>query len=299
MNPEKQKLIDSKNQILQEISDLDKQLGNLGFNQDLTQVSRMSYLTKPPRMSKGDNFVHYCEKFQGYVQMTGLNQNLDLLFLQNIDSYTYTSLKSAAAALTVEEKSDAKLMCKQFQNALFGDETVSLRNSLLNMQQKPDEPVVDFCNRIQEASSMAYNSPEQADDASLLTLLRGVANRSLRQKLNEATLTTFRDAVRLAKKLESVKVMFETENEPSTTPILKTSNTPSYSSSKDSRSHSRGDRHHSSRSSHRRNRRHSRSRSRSRDRRRSRRTSLSRKQNDSCWNCHKKGHHRSECPHLN
>lgn len=213
MDPKEQKAI------LDQIEALNRKLQEAGIQDTLggqQQGNRMSYITKPPRMGKGDSFANYCERFKAYVQMTDLRDNLDLLFMQNVDSNTYTSLKATAAALTPDQKTDADVMCRQFLGALYGDEKVSLRNDLLNMKQKPGESVAEFGNRIQEASSMAYTSPEQAREASLLALLRGISKNSLRQKMNEATVTSFPEAIRLAKKLESVTAMFEAA------PILKT-----------------------------------------------------------------------------
>ena len=90
---------------------------------------------------------------------------------------------------------------------------------MLNMKQKSGETITEFCNRIQEAGSLAYTESEQADEACLLTLLRGLTNKNIRQKLNEATVATFSEAKRMAKRIESVAKMFEQEP----TSILKTS----------------------------------------------------------------------------
>ena len=181
--------------------------------------TKFSYHTKPPKMLKGCSFINYCDKFKAYCKMTGFKTNLDLLFLQNIDSDTYTELKLPAKSLSSFQKKDAEEICRVFTEAIYGEESISLRNELLNLKQKATETISEFCNRIQEAASMAYSSPDQAQEACLLTLLRGVSDDSIKQKLNEATITEYSQAIRLAKKLESVTAMLQ--KEPST--ILKNS----------------------------------------------------------------------------
>ena len=245
--------------------------------------------------------------------MTGLKQNLDLLFLQNVDSSTYSDLKSAAATVTTAQKRNVDWLCKHFITAMYGEETISFKNSLLNMKQKTGETISSYCNRLQETSSMAYSEHEQAEEACLLALLRGISDSTMRQKLNESTVTTYREAVRLAKRLESVSNMFEKEP----ISILKNStdsNNKSYSnhsrdSSEDRNNSYRGrsptpyrnrqrsdsrDRYHSSRNRHR-DRSSSRRRNNSRDRRDSRSKRKDWKREVVCWKCDKKGHYRSEC----
>ena len=183
------------------------------------KLSNLSFITKPPRMTKNDSFTDYCDKFKTYVRMTGLTENLDLLFLQNVqDKETYPTLKTAAPSLTRQQKQNVDLLCKHFLSAMYGEQSVTLKNNMLNMKQKSGETVTAFCNRIQEAGSLAYTETEAADEACLLTLLRGLTSRNIRQKLNEATIATFSEAKRLAKRMESVAQMFEQEP----TSILKT-----------------------------------------------------------------------------
>ena len=236
--------------------------------------------------------------------MTGLKQNMDLLFLQNVDGSTHSDLKLAAATITTAQKRDVDRLCKHFITAMYGEDSISFKNSLLNMKQKTGETIAKYCNRLQEISSMAYSEHEQAEEACFLALLRGISDSTIRQKLNESTVTTYKEAVRLAKRLESVSNMFEKEP----ISILKNStesNSRDHSreSSEDRNNSYRGrsptpyrnrqrsdsrNRYHSSRNRHR-------DRSNSRGRRDSRPKRKDSKREIVCWKCDKKGHYKSEC----
>eukprot|EP00116_Pleurobrachia_bachei_P007112 sb/3467374/ len=177
-----------------------------------TQTSKLPYITKPPKMNKGDSFINYCDRFKSYCEMTGFRRNLDLLFLQNVDSDTYTTLKYAAQNLTEVQKRDADEVCKQFTDAMFSEETISLKCKLLNLRQKATETVTEFCNRIEELAGIAYDSPDAAQEACLIALLTGVSDSKIRRKLNEdLTITDYSQAVRFAKRLEQVANMLEGE----------------------------------------------------------------------------------------
>ena len=303
LQAEKDSILEQQRQLQQQMAELDTKLGI----PDMTLTQRnMAFLTKPPKINAGDNFSNYCERFKAYVEMTGLTTNIDLLFLQNVDNTTFTTLKASARELTNRQKSDVNLLCKAFSEAMYGEESFTLRNQLLNMSQNASENITEFCNRIQEAANTAYSNTEQADEASLMTLLRGIRDITLKTKMNEAIVKTFPEAKRLAKRLESVSNMVKGTNQA-------TSSTVNFASDNRGRSqspHRKNSRHRSptpyrnkgrdksrDRS---RDRSKDRSRNRSRDRSRDRHRSNSRDKRSGgnklkCWNCGKQGHFQRHC----
>ena len=58
---------------------------------------------------------------------------------------------------------------------------------------------------MRELASIAYTDKRMAEENCLLAFLRGVSNMEMRVKLNEAVITDFDDAVKLAKKIERVE----------------------------------------------------------------------------------------------
>ena len=90
---------------------------------------------KPPKMEKEDDLLNYCDHFKAFIQMTGLQQNMDLLFLQNVNSATYRTLKTVAASFTEKQKQDVNFICKQFLGTMYGDEIIYLKSRLLETKQ--------------------------------------------------------------------------------------------------------------------------------------------------------------------
>ena len=174
---------------------------------------------KPPKMEKEDDLLNYCDRFKAYIKMTGSQPNMDLLFLQNVSSATYRTLKTVAASFTEEQKQDVDFICKQFLSTMYGDEIIYLKSSLLETKQKSGETIAEYCKRLQELASIAYSCPEQGQEACLLALFRGISNSRVKQKLNESLVTSFPEAVRLAKRLEQVNIMFG--DKPSTSRVMK------------------------------------------------------------------------------
>ena len=179
------------------------------------KISRFSKLRK---FSKGENFSRFCERFDEYVRITKIrDRDLYMLFLQNVDDETYTTLKSVK--LSRKERSRASEFCKKYKTAIYGDEKLSLRHDVMDCKQKSEETISDYAYRLREKASIAYSDPENQEDNCLLAFLRGVKNLSMKIKLNEASLDNFNDAVKLAKKIERVEKVINAE--PELNPILK------------------------------------------------------------------------------
>lgn len=173
---------------------------------------RISRLSKLSKFSKGENFSKYCERFREYVKIMKIrDRDLYMLFLQNVDDETYTTLKSVK--LGRKDKSRAAEFCAKYKKAIYGDEKLSLRHEVMDCRQKSGENVSDYAYRLREKSSIAYSDTEYAEENCMLAFLRGVKNINMKVKLNEASLTNFNDAVKLAKKIEKVEKMLNVETD--------------------------------------------------------------------------------------
>ena len=173
----------------------------------------ISYPIKFPKYQKGDNFARFCEKFREHVILKKIKDpNLFMYFLQNVDDVSYATLKTVE--LTAEEKANADVFCTLFQNAIYGDQAVQLRNEVRDCKQEGTETIAEFAYKLREKANIAYTDPIMAEENCFMTFLRGIKNTSIRRKLNEATsLNDFNEAVKFAKQLESVESRFQDENE--------------------------------------------------------------------------------------
>ena len=180
---------------------------------DAISKLKVSQSTKIPKYVKTDSFSRYCEKFQEYVLISKLESpNLYMYFLQNVDDETYSQLRDVT--LTQQEKADAALFCTSFKKAIYGDTSISLKNEVMECRQKADEDIAKYAYRLREKAIVAYDSQATADENCFIAFLRGVKDQHMRRKLNENTsLTTFKAAVKMAKRLEKVNEMIGEDTE--------------------------------------------------------------------------------------
>ena len=179
---------------------------------------QLTHINKIRKFSNGDNFSRFCERFIEYVYITKMcDKNLYLFFLQNVDDQTYSALKMVK--LENSAKCDANIFCKIYKKAIYGDESLSLKNEVLNCQQKAAETISQYTYRLSEKANIAYSNSEIADENCLLAFLRGVKSNNMKIKLNEAFLNNFNEAVKMAKRIERVEDMLG--KQPEVVPILK------------------------------------------------------------------------------
>ena len=175
---------------------------------------------KIPKFEKGDNFARYCEKFREYVEVSKIKDpQLNVFFLQSVDDETYSTLKSVKLD-TLDEKSEPDTFIPLFKKAIYGDIDIILKNKVLECKQKPDETISQYAYRLRETANIAYPDTDMAEENCLLAFLKGVKDTHLKRKINEATaITTFKEALKLANRLEEVDNLINQDTE--ITSILK------------------------------------------------------------------------------
>ena len=221
-NAIKQEMVEHFALVTQPAASAQNVTGDTGATAQLTEAIsklKVSQSTKIPKYVKTDSFSRYCERFKEYVVISRMESpNLHMYFLQNVDDETYSQLRDVE--LSTPQKADANQFCEVFKTAIYGDVSISLKNEVMECRQKADEDIAKYAYRLREKAIVAYNTPASADENCFIAFLRGVKDTSIRRKLNEATsLTSFKEAVKLAKRLEKVNEIIGEENEVSS--ILK------------------------------------------------------------------------------
>ena len=170
----------------------------------------ISRSAKLKRYEKGQNFSRFCERYKEFVQLTQMKaENQFSFFLQSVDDQTYALLKSVH--VTDIQKQDIDSFCQLFIRAKYGEESFTLKNEVRDCKQSVDQKIEDYVYKLREKAIIAYTNPQEAEENCLLAFLRGVRNVDIKRKINEAMITSFADAIKLAKKLERVEGMFENE----------------------------------------------------------------------------------------
>ncbi len=212
------KLYNLKSEPAENAGETDK---DLSISKVMTGM-RLSQVTKLRKFSKGENFSRYCERFQEFVEITKMrDNNLHLYFLQHVDDETYSALKSVS--LLDAEKRDAVLFCDTYKSVIYGEESIPLKNEVMNCKQLSDEDISEFAYRLRDKANIAFSDQDVIDENCLLAFMRGVSNLHIKRKLNESDVADFNEALKLAKKLEKVESMLSETDKQDVTSILKES----------------------------------------------------------------------------
>eukprot|EP00116_Pleurobrachia_bachei_P001044 sb/3461306/ len=140
---------------------------------------------------------------------------MDLAYIAGA-SKRYTPEEKVMLRMYRAEKARRKRLEKkqELKTGFSGGETQTVKQQLMSLKQSSTESITSFCANIEEKARLSYGNMEEADDIALLVLLRGLRNRDIKQKLNEASLTSYEEGMRLALKLETVNNLIN--GEPST-----------------------------------------------------------------------------------
>ena len=138
-----------------------------------------------------------------------------MLFLSMVDGPTYDKLKDID--LTNDEKKSANAFCKTFSAIVYTEDDVrDLRFSLMSMRQKDTESVADFADRLHDTSSKAFADDAQRSSNQLTAFLQGIYDPKIKLKLYESSCSTFIEAVKLAKRIESAQSIINTSTSSNT-----------------------------------------------------------------------------------
>lgn len=173
-------------------------------------ASRFQSLGKPKKFFRGDDFVIFCQRFVDFVELNQLKStNLYKALLQLVDDETYLRLKTVQLDST--EKANAELLCEKYKEEIYGKDCVLRKMVLLHCKQDPEETVDDYAFRLKQKALQAYSSRSKAEDNCLLAFLVGLRDQSLKRKLNEASLATFKDACVLARRIDNAQKMMDAD----------------------------------------------------------------------------------------
>lgn len=162
-------------------------------------------IPKPDRYIDGGNFNRFCFQFKNYVTFANIkNDNLHLLFLQLVDGITYDKLSTVE--LTAENAADAEAFCKTYSDIIYSEDDIrDLRFSLMSIRQREGESITDYTVRLTDISNKAFPDESLRRSNELTAFLQGVFDPTVKVKLYESGCSSYSEAVKLAKRIESAK----------------------------------------------------------------------------------------------
>jgi hypothetical protein len=162
-------------------------------------------LARPQTFKKGDDICVFLERFQQFVKLSKLQDpELDLYLLNFIDDdTTYKKLRNIR--LSTAQKADVKKLVAAVKETLYpATEARILRSTLATLRQRGTESIEAFAARIDDTATKAFSDLSLREEASISTLISGISDISIRQKLLEADVDIFERATRKAVKLERI-----------------------------------------------------------------------------------------------
>ena len=127
-------------------------------------------------------------------------------------------MKDVADEFSDQEKASATLFCSRFKRIFYGEGNLFLRNEVLDCRQKAEESVSDYAARLQSKAEVAYSTLNEVNDNCFLSFIRNLYDKRLQMKIREVSPSSFKDAVKRAKLLESIQSGSSTVTQ-DTTPV--------------------------------------------------------------------------------
>ena len=160
---------------------------------------------KPKPYVHGENWRRFTDRFKEWCTVTGATgPELHLFLLSLVDTRTYDTLKTVT--LTENEKASVDDFCKVYQEAMTPQNEIrGLRSKLIATKQLSEEPVEDFIYRLRELSIQAYEDDTVREPILLTIFIANLYDQNMKMKLQESTVESFSEAVRLAKRIQDAK----------------------------------------------------------------------------------------------
>ena len=200
-NPSEQQLLEEKDKDKTQIRDADREYGDSGFDLNVTA----------PEYVNGHDFNHFCNRYMDYLQIQrvgGSSSHFSLL----LDEKTYKELAATKDSLTTIQSRSAKLFVPIFKKAMYPEgQSIVWKAKMKRMSQDPGEKIGDYAARIREYADLAYgnNSGLEKSEMCCVTLIGGIRDMETWARLVESGITSFEEALRVAKKHEAIREAME------------------------------------------------------------------------------------------
>ena len=159
----------------------------------------------------GEDFTTWCSRFKRYLRSNRLRRkDAHDLLLSLVDDRTLEKLEPVAEKLSPEEQRDPELFIPLFEEAIYPKTDVrALRQELTgsDMRQGNNEDVESFASRVRNFGKRAYGSATERHEPCLNAFLHGLKDRSLYQEVvkDSRAQDDFELAAKLAASLDKLQ----------------------------------------------------------------------------------------------
>ena len=166
---------------------------------------------KAPRYRKNDDFCTFLQRYEQWVLLCGIKDNLDLRLANQIeDDAMFKKMKNIR--LSSEERVDVRRLISAVKRELYpATDARIMRTTFHKMKQETLESVEQFAQRIQDTAEKIYPRASERESAGITVLIQGVKDLAIKRRLlqMDTDRDDFDSVIRLAVQKEHISKAVE------------------------------------------------------------------------------------------
>ena len=166
---------------------------------------------KAPRYRKNDDFCTFLQRYEQWVLLCGIKDNLDLRLSNQIeDDPMFKKMKNIR--LSSEERCDVKMLISAVKRELYpATDARIMRTTFHKMKQETFESVEQFAQRIQDTAEKIYPRASERESAGITVLIQGVKDVAIKRRLLQMDTEDLDSVIRLAVQEEHISKAVEAD----------------------------------------------------------------------------------------
>ena len=166
---------------------------------------------KAPRYRRNDDFCTFLQRYEQWVLLCGIKDNLDLRLANQIeDDAMFKKMKNIR--LSSEERGDVKMLISAVKRELYpATDARIMRTTFHKMKQETLESVEQFAQRIQDTAEKIYPRASERESAGITVLIQGVKDLAIKRRLLQMDTEDFDSVIRLAVQEEHISKAVEAD----------------------------------------------------------------------------------------
>ncbi|KAL5250482.1 hypothetical protein ACHWQZ_G016276 [Mnemiopsis leidyi] len=145
--------------------------------------NRYGCKVKPPKFRRGDDFCTFLLRFEQYIIMSNIKDNLDCRLSSLVeDDATFKKLRNIR--FSMDERQEVKMLIEAIKRELYPPTDARImRATFHKMRQENGEKVEQFAQRIMDEAEKIYPDKSERDGAATTALISGVLDVEVKRRL--------------------------------------------------------------------------------------------------------------------
>ena len=193
--------------------------GNVQRDKSVRYVDNSGCRLKAPKYRKGDDFCTFLLRFEQYIMLGNVKDNLDFRLSSLIeDDAMFKKVRNMR--LSMGEKLDVSLLVQAVRRELYpATDARILRTTFHKMGQKSGESVEQYAQRVMDEAEKIYPDTTEREGAAITALISGISDLDIKRRLLASKDSeSFVSMTRLAVQEEHISTALELPRDSQTTP---------------------------------------------------------------------------------